>query len=206
MRHSVHGKQLSRSTSHRKALRRNMAAALFQHGAIRTTEAKAKELRRFVEKLITIAREGTLHARRRLIAELGDRDLFDDDGDLLESTLLQTLMNDIAPRYAGRNGGYTRIIRLAEHRIGDAGTQVLLQLVEEGAKTETTGAGGAGGSSRRKQRAAKRYQMAAAARKSAKASEAPAEEPAEEAAEQPAEAPEGESADQAEDQQDQQEQ
>ena len=63
MRHRVSGKQLSRTTSHRKAMRRNMAASLFQHGAIRTTEAKAKELRRFVERLITLARKGTLHAR-----------------------------------------------------------------------------------------------------------------------------------------------
>jgi large subunit ribosomal protein L17 len=175
-----------------------MAAALFQHGAIRTTEAKAKELRRFVEKLITIARQGTLHARRRLIAELGERDLFDDEGDLLEGTLIQTLMDEIGPRYTGRDGGYTRIIRLAEHRIGDAGTQVLLQLVEEGAGTESTGAAGSGGSSRRKQRAAKRYQMAAAARKGAQGSAKPAEDaPAEQPAAEESSAPADEPAEQA---------
>ncbi len=200
MRHRVQGKQLSRTTSHRKALRRNMAAALFQHGAIRTTEAKAKELRRFVEKLITIARQGTLHARRRLIAELGERDLFDDEGDLLEGTLIQTLMDEIGPRYTGRDGGYTRIIRLAEHRIGDAGTQVLLQLVEEGAGTESTGAAGSGGSSRRKQRAAKRYQMAAAARKDAQGSAKPADEsPAEQPAAEESSAPADEPAEQGDD-------
>jgi len=134
-----------------------MAAALIQYGAIRTTEVKAKQLRSFVEKLITTAKQNTLHARRRVLAELGDRDLFDDEGEVGEQTLVQKLFEEVAPRYANRPGGYTRIIRLAERRIGDAGRQVLLQLVEE-----ETGAGGGGGSRRRK-RAAMRHGAAAAA-------------------------------------------
>lgn len=137
-----------------------MAASLIQHGAIRTTEAKAKELRRFVEKLVTLARKGTLHARRQAITRLGgDRALFDDDGEQLDQSLVVKLFEEIGPRYADRPGGYTRIIRLAERRIGDAGVQVLLQLVEE---TAGQSAGGAPESGRRR-RAAKRRQAAAEA-------------------------------------------
>jgi large subunit ribosomal protein L17 len=131
MRHRVSGKQLSRTTSHRRALRRNLAASLIQHGAIRTTEAKAKELRRFVERLITVAREGTLHARRQAAAMLQDRDMIDDEGKLLDKTVLQKLCDEVAPRYVSRDGGYTRIVRLSDRRIGDGGVQVLLQLVEQ---------------------------------------------------------------------------
>jgi large subunit ribosomal protein L17 len=131
MRHRVSGKQLSRTTSHRRALRRNLAASLIQHGAIRTTEAKAKELRRFVERLITVAREGTLHARRQAAAMLQDRDMIDDEGKLLDKTVLQKLCDEVAPRYVSRDGGYTRIVRLSDRRIGDGGVQVLVQLVEQ---------------------------------------------------------------------------
>lgn len=134
-----------------------MAASLFQHGAIRTTEAKAKELRRFVEKLITLARTGTLHARRQVIARLRDRDIYtwnDAEKDYTpeDKTVVQKLFDEIAPRYADRPGGYTRIIRLADRRIGDAGVQVILQLIEEGGESGEKSAGG-----RRKQRAAKRH-------------------------------------------------
>jgi large subunit ribosomal protein L17 len=110
-----------------------MAASLFEHGAIRTTEAKAKELRGFVEHLITVARRGTLAARRQVIAELRDRSMADKEHEyeLLGKTVIQKLFDEIAPRYADRPGGYTRIIRLSERRIGDAGQQVLLQLVEQ---------------------------------------------------------------------------
>jgi len=138
-----------------------MAASLIQHGTIRTTEAKAKELRRFVEKLISTAREGTLHARRRALAALGhDRDMFDDEGELLDQTVVQKLFDEIAPRYADRPGGYTRIIRLSERRIGDAGVQVLLQLVEE---TAAAPEGAEAGQSGRRRRAARRRQAAEAA-------------------------------------------
>jgi large subunit ribosomal protein L17 len=181
------GKQLSRSTSHRRALRRNMAASLFEHGTIRTTAVKAKELRRFVERLITIAREGTLHARRRVVSLLQDREIFSYDEaeqDYLpeEKTVVQKLFDEIAPRYKDRPGGYTRIIRISDRRIGDSGEQVLLQLVEEEA---------AGGESRprgrRRKRADKRHAKAGKVKtaRPARAEEAAEEEaPPAEAAEQ----------------------
>jgi large subunit ribosomal protein L17 len=136
-----------------------MAASLIQHGAIRTTAPKAKELRGFVEKIITIAKRGTLHARRMVIAEMGDRAMTDNAGEFLDKSVVQKLFDEVAPRYADRPGGYTRIIRLDETRIGDAGSQVILQLVEEGpgekSGTETR-------TSRRRRRATKRHQAAAA--------------------------------------------
>ncbi len=157
MRHRVAGKHLGRTPSHRRALRRNMAMSLLQHGAIRTTETKAKELRRFVEKIITIAKKGTLHARRRVIAELQDRDIYDAEGKPLDQTVVQKLFDEIAPAFADRPGGYTRLIRLPDRRIGDAGKQVLIQLVMESAPA---GEATLQGESRRQRRAAKRIAAA----------------------------------------------
>ena len=145
-----------------------MAMSLFQHGTIRTTEVKAKELRRFVERLITTARRGTLHARRRVISLLSDRAMIDDEGELLEQSVVQKLMGEIAPRYANRPGGYTRIIRLSDRRIGDGGSQVLLQLIEE---SQTSAGESASGESRRRRRAAKRRQAAEAAQQAAPAAD-----------------------------------
>jgi large subunit ribosomal protein L17 len=164
MRHRVAGKELSRTSAHRKALRRNLAASLIEHGAIRTTQCKAKELRRFVEKLITTAKAGTVHARRRVLAKLRDRKMFDDEGEMLEQTVVQKLFSEIAPRYANRPGGYTRIVRISDRRIGDAGRQVIMQLVEESAaeKKETEKR-----SSRRKRRAARRKESAGQAQAAA---------------------------------------
>lgn len=162
-------------------MRRNMAAALIQHGSIRTTEAKAKHLRRFVEKLITTAKKGTLHARRQVVSRLQDRDIYTydaktDDYEREDLTIVQKLFDVIAPRYDDRPGGYTRIIHLAERRIGDAGKQVILQLIED----EPSRAG-TGGDSRRSARAAKRLEAASDIEEKP-AEEAPAEEaPAEEA-------------------------
>lgn len=141
-----------------------MAASLFEHGAIRTTEAKAKELRGFVEKLITLAKKGTLAARRMVITKMRDRDIYTlneakTDTDLADKTVIQKLFDEIAPRYATRAGGYTRIIRLAERRIGDAGKQVILQLVEE----TKVAADDAKSGSRRRRRTAKRRQAIDAA-------------------------------------------
>ena len=155
-----------------------MAASLFEHGAIRTTDAKAKELRRFVERLITLARENTLQTRRRVIALLRDRFMVDAKGELQDKTVVQKLFDEIAPRYRGRDGGYTRIVRLAERRIGDSGTQVLLQLVQE---TKPKAAeGGKTGTSRRRRRAAKKHQAAGQAESAASPSEqaAPADKAA----------------------------
>lgn len=162
MRHRVAGKRLSRTTPHRKAMRRNLAASLIEHGTIRTTAAKAKEVRPFVEKLITIARKGTLHARRRVISLLQDRAIPDKDNpkELSEMTVVGKLFEEIAPRYLDRPGGYTRIIHLPERRIGDAGSQVLLQLVEE-TSPGRSGEGETGPTrSARRKRAARRAEAA----------------------------------------------
>lgn len=174
-----------------------MAHSLIQHGAIRTTAPKAKELRRFVEKIITVARKGTLAARRHVLAELGDRLMVDNEGELQDKTVVQKLFDEIAPRYADRTGGYTRIVRLSKRRIGDAGSQVLLQLVEE-AQPAGEAEGGAR-SARRRRRAGKRRERAEAAAQSAEASAKeqgqPAEGEAAEASSQEQEKPaEGESA------------
>jgi len=152
-----------------------MALSLFQHGAIRTTAPKAKELRRFVEKMITVARRGTLAARRLVLAELGDRLMVDNEGELQEKTVVQKLFDEIAPKYADRPGGYTRIIRLSERRIGDGGQQVLLQLVEA-AKAEPEGP--QKGGSRRARRRARLHAAAEKAAHEQKAAEAQAEAPA----------------------------
>src|SRR5580765_4464469 len=121
-RHRVRGRQLSRDTEHRKALRRNLVQSLFEHGKVRTTLPKAKEVRAFAEKLITEARKGTLLARRRVVAALNDRRLV---------TVVQKLFSDVAHKFSDRPGGYTRIIKLPNYRIGDAGSLVLLQLCTE---------------------------------------------------------------------------
>ena len=146
-------------------MRRNLAASLFEHGTVRTTLAKAKQVRPFVEKLITIARAGTLHARRRIIAALGDRAMIDkeDPGELADKSLLQKLFEEIAPRYADRPGGYTRIIHLPERRIGDGSEQVLLQLVEQASPAGKAGDEVPATASRRRKRAARRAEAAKAA-------------------------------------------
>ncbi len=146
-------------------MRRNMAASLFEHGAVRTTRAKAKELRPFVERLITIARKGTLHARRRVVSLLGDRAMVDkqDPEQMDDQTVVQKLFSDIAPRYVDRPGGYTRIIHLPERRIGDASKQVLIQLVEEVGADAKKGADVQETASRRKKRAVRRADHARSA-------------------------------------------
>ena len=129
--HMIRGRQLSRDTEHRKSLRRSLAQSLFEHGRIRTTLPKAKEVRSYVEKLITLARTGTLTARRRVIASLTDRRLVDEDQEFTGQTVVQKLFSEVAPKFADRKGGYTRIIKTAKHRIGDGGTLVVLELAHE---------------------------------------------------------------------------
>jgi large subunit ribosomal protein L17 len=125
-------------------MRRNLVASLIQHETISTTIEKAKEVKAFAEKLITLARKGTLSARRRAITLLGDRDIIDhEDGKAVKKgTLIGKLFSEIGPRYLDRPGGYTRIIRLSLRRLGDNGQVVLLQLVgpEETSKKETKAA------------------------------------------------------------------
>ena len=116
MRHRKRGRSLSRTASHRRATLRNLAASLFRHGRIETTTAKAKELRPYAERLITLARRGDLHARRLAGRKIQDRDV------------LGKLFDDIGPRFSDRPGGYTRILKLG-HRKGDAAEMSLIELV-----------------------------------------------------------------------------
>ena len=134
MRHRVAGRHLSRTSEHRLALRRNMVASLFEHETISTTLEKAKEVRGFAEKLITLAKKGNLPARRRAIAMLNNRAIYvEEDGKMVKKgTVVGKLFSEIGPRYLERAGGYTRIIKLPKCRLGDGGKLVLLQLVEQG--------------------------------------------------------------------------
>ena len=118
MRHRAKGRQLSRTSSHRRALLNNMAASLFEHGRVITTEAKAKELRPFAEKLITLARRGDLHARRLVERKIKSRET------------LSRLFSEIGPRFAARPGGYTRILKLG-HRDGDGADIARIELLSE---------------------------------------------------------------------------
>ncbi len=118
MRHRAKGRQLSRTSSHRRALRNNMATSLFEHGRVITTEAKAKELRPFAEKLITLARRGDLHARRLVERKIKSRET------------LSLLFSEIGPRFAARPGGYTRILKLG-HRDGDGADIARIELLSE---------------------------------------------------------------------------
>jgi large subunit ribosomal protein L17 len=128
MRHRVAGKKLSRSTGHRRALRRNLVTELIRHERIRTTRAKAEAIRGQAEKLITMAKHGLaaaeaepakgVFARRRAAAQLND------------PMVVRKLFDDVAPRYVQRPGGYTRVLKLGLRK-GDAAEMVLLELVEE---------------------------------------------------------------------------
>lgn len=138
MRHRVAGRHLSRTSEHRLALRRNLVASLFEHETISTTKQKAKEVRGFAEKLITLAKKGTLPARRRAISLLDNRAIYaEEDGKIVKKgTVIGKLFSEIGPRYLDRPGGYTRIIKLPKRRLGDGGELVLLQLVGTGQETE----------------------------------------------------------------------
>jgi len=131
MRHRVAGRRLSRSKEHRLAMKRNLVVSLFQHETISTTMEKAKEVKPFAEKLITLAKKGTLPARRRAISLLGNREIIDyEDGNVIrKGTIIGKLFSELGPRYLERPGGYTRIIRLSLSRLGDNGQLVLLQLI-----------------------------------------------------------------------------
>ena len=145
MRHRIAGRQLSRTREHRLAMRRNLVSSLFEHETVSTTIQKAKEVRGFAEKLITLAKKGTLASRRRAIALLNNRAIYSDqDGKAVKTgTVISKLFSEIGPRYLDRSGGYTRIIHLSKRRLGDNGQLVLLQLVgqEEGQAGEKSGKG-----------------------------------------------------------------
>jgi large subunit ribosomal protein L17 len=193
MRHRIAGKKLSRDTDHRRAMLRNLAAGLFEHGQIETTMPKAKAVQPFVERIITTARQGTLASRRRIESMLNDRKIhawvadpavsderktnpffelpdadqieFNRYGDVRKAPrLVQHIVTTIAPMFAGRAGGYTRIIKLGKHRLGDGTDLVLLQLVgrEEGPELS-------GGTSGRRRQADRRAAFASQIRKAAAA-------------------------------------
>ena len=145
MRHRVAGRRLSRTSAHRRALRRNLAQSLIEHETISTTIEKAKEVKPFVEKLITLAKKGKLQHRRHVIALLGNRNIvgFEDGEPVRKGTVVSKLFSELGPRYLDRPGGYTRIVRLSLRRLGDNGELVLLQLLgaDEPLKKERKTAG-----------------------------------------------------------------
>jgi large subunit ribosomal protein L17 len=140
MRHRIAGRQLSRTSEHRLAMRRNLVSSLFEHETISTTIQKAKEVKSFAEKLITLAKKGTLASRRRAISLLGNRMIYkEEDGKVVKAgTVVGKLFSELGPRYLDRPGGYTRIIRLSKKRLGDNGQLVLLQLVGQEETPDTT--------------------------------------------------------------------
>lgn len=158
MRHRISGKQLNVTSAHRRAMLRNLAAALFEHGQIETTPAKAKAVQRYAEKLISMARTKNLSTRRRVESRLTDRRVFawvayDSTPEAKKSSpfwdlpasgeiefnrygelrkaprLVEHLLTKVAPLFADRPGGYTRIVKLDKRRLGDGTDLVLLQLV-----------------------------------------------------------------------------
>ena len=196
MRHRITGKQLCVTSAHRRAMLRNLAAGLFEHGQIETTPAKAKAVQRFVEKLITRAKAQTLANRRIVTSRLNDRKAFAwvADPNVPESRkssefwelpsasdiefnrygevrkaprLIQHLFTKVAPMFKDRPGGYTRIVKLDKHRLGDGTDLVLLQLVgkEDGSQVS-------GRKSTRRATADKRTAYAAKVRKDKAASAA----------------------------------
>lgn len=128
MRHALKGKKLNRTSAHRKAMLANMVTSLFRHERIRTTHPKAKEARRMAERLITRAKDGSMHQRRMAFALIRDREV------------LSKLFDELGPRYKERNGGYTRIVKIGR-RVGDNAPLSILELVDraEAAPAESEG-------------------------------------------------------------------
>lgn len=229
MRHRRVGKRLNRTSSHRLALRRNLAQSLFEHGEVQTTLIKAKETRPFVERLITLAREahaGSFSARQRLIRQLNDRAIISQEhrDDYLKlsdpqrarvrcsrsgrrhrtgqprpgreytaQSVIHKLINEVAPKFKDRPGGYTRIIKLPDRRIGDDGQLAILQLV--GTETAASGVPRSKTTSARRRRAASRHKRMEQAGKAAETKTTepkrrkPQVEPAPESAESQEQAP-----------------
>ncbi len=118
MRHNKSGRKLNRNSSHRSAMFKNMARAVFTFETIRTTEAKAKELRSVVDGLITLALKNDLPARRQAYKVLGNH------------KLVKHLFDEVGPRFTGGNGGYTRIVKLSQPRVGDSAPMVIFELTK----------------------------------------------------------------------------
>ena len=117
MKHRIKGKKLNRSSSHRKALFKNMAQAIIKHEQIITTLPKAKTMKPIIDKLITLGKKGSLHARRQAFSQLRD------------NNMVSKLFGDLATRYAERQGGYSRVLK-AGYRYGDAAAMAVLELVD----------------------------------------------------------------------------
>ncbi len=126
MRHLKRGRKLGRNSEHREAMFRNMACSLIEHERITTTVAKAKELRPYIEKLVTLARKNTLHSRRLIVSRLGNR-----------KEAAKKLIDQLAPRYLSRPGGYTRIVKRNYRRLGDAAPTAIIEFVKEGETRKT---------------------------------------------------------------------
>lgn len=118
MKHSNSGRKFSRTSSHRKALFMNLAKALIQHGRITTTEMKAKDLRRIVEPLISLAKQNDLHSRRLAYKTLNDH------------KIVKYLFDELGPIFAEVNGGYTRVLKLAKHRKGDNAPMAIIEFTQ----------------------------------------------------------------------------
>ena len=117
MRHHRSGKKLGRSASHRRALYANLAGSLIRHGRVKTTVTKAKAVKPFVEQMISLGKQGDLHARRQALSELRSREV------------VEVLFDEVAPRFADRPGGYARVVKLGP-RLGDAAEMAYLELVD----------------------------------------------------------------------------
>jgi large subunit ribosomal protein L17 len=146
MRHLKAGRQLSRNSAHRWALMRNLITALLREEKIQTTDPKAKELRRWADRIITLGKRGSLHARRQALGIVQDK------------SVVRKLFDTIAPRFKDRPGGYTRIIKLGIRR-GDAAQMALIELVGAEAEKEARKPGGKRG--RRARRRQKEQEAAA---------------------------------------------
>lgn len=126
MRHRVVGRKFGREKDARRLMMRNLVKSMIEHGEINTTLAKAKEMRRHVERVVTYGKKDTVHSRRLAYSVLGDREL------------VKKLFDEIAPAFADRNGGYTRVIK-AGFRRGDNAPMAIIQFVEESAVTKKKG-------------------------------------------------------------------
>jgi large subunit ribosomal protein L17 len=125
MRHRARARKFGRSSAHRLAMYRNMVTSLLEHGRVETTDAKAKEVRRIAERMITLGKRGTLHARRRALRVIRNREV------------AARVFGDLAERFRERPGGYTRVLKL-RRRVGDAAPLSILELVEGGAAAAAT--------------------------------------------------------------------
>ncbi len=126
MRHNKIGRKLGRKTAHRKALMSNLASALITHKRIKTTDAKAKELRMYVEPLVTFAKKGDLHSRRQVLKKIRHK------------SIVKELFDNIGPTFSNRNGGYTRIIKLG-FRDNDCAPISMIEFVDMVGEVESQG-------------------------------------------------------------------